>query len=271
MRFLRRMSSRKSLLASRLFLLKEMVIRDIRARYAGSSLGLLWAFGQPILWMALYTLVFSLILRVPVEKGFASFPEFLLAGLLPWMAIQEGISRSASALTDNAAMVKKTVFPLETLVLSVVAAAIVNQIIAFAIFAVYVGLVGHLSLFWLLLALPALLLQTMLTFGVGCFAATITAFVRDAAQVVGIALTVVFWATPIVYPISLVSPGHGWLLAVLRANPVTHLVEWYRSAFTTHAAPTPSSVLYLVAFSLFAALAGAALFAKARPHFADLM
>jgi len=265
------MSSAKKTFAPRFFLLKEMVLRDIRSRYAGSSLGILWAVGQPILWMLLYTLVFSLILRVPVDREFASFAEFLLAGLLPWMAIQEGVARSASALTDNAAMVKKMVFPLETLVLSVVLAAVVNQLIAFAVFAVYVAGVGHLSASWLALVLPALVLQTLLTFGVGCFAATITTFLRDTAQLIGIALTVVFWATPIVYPASLVPAGHRWLAAVLRANPVTHLVEWYRAAFTTHTPPAPSSVFYLVAVSSLAALAGTALFAKARPHFADLM
>jgi lipopolysaccharide transport system permease protein len=271
MRLLRRMSSTKSALASRLFLLKEMVVRDIRARYAGSSLGMLWAVGQPVLWMLLYNLVFSVILRVPVEKGFASFAEFLLAGLLPWMAIQEGISRSASVLTDNAAMVKKTVFPLETLVLSVVVAAVFNQVIAFAVFAVYVASVGHLSPLWLMLAVPALLIQTLLTFGIGCFAATVTTFVRDTAQLVGIALTVVFWATPIVYPASLVPESQRWLTAVMKANPITHLVEWYRDAFTRHAAPEVSSVLYVLFLSLLVAVAGATLFAKARPHFADLM
>jgi len=265
------MSSAKNIIGPRFFLLKEMVVRDIRSRYAGSSLGILWAVGQPVLWMFLYTLVFSLILRVPVDKEFASFAEFLLAGLLPWMAIQEGIARSASALTDNAAMVKKTVFPLETLVLSVVLAAVVNQIIAFAVFAVYVAGVGHLSLPWLLLLVPALAVQTLLTFGIGCFAATVTTFLRDTAQVIGIALTVVFWATPIVYPASLVPAGHRWLSTVLRINPITHLVEWYRAAFTTHAAPSPSSVLYLAVLSGAVALAGAALFARARPHFADLM
>ena len=105
-------------LAPKLFLLKEMVIRDVRARYAGSGLGIVWAFALPILWMLLYTCVFSMVLRVPVEAGFASFPEFLMAALLPWMAVSEGISRSATCLIDNAALVKKTVFPLELLVLT---------------------------------------------------------------------------------------------------------------------------------------------------------
>src|SRR5258706_206891 len=150
------MSSNKKRLSARLFLLKEMVVRDIRARYAGSGLGILWAFAQPILWRLLYTGVFCAILRVPGE-------------------------RDVSGLTD------------------------------------------------------------------------------------------VFWVTPIVYPIAMIPQRHAWLLAVVRANPVTHLVEWYRAAFSTHVLPTPASALYLTATCVGAALFGAALFAKARPHFADLM
>ena len=255
-------------MTSKAFLLKEMVVRDVKSRYAGSSLGILWAFAHPVLWMLLYTGVFALVLRVPVDAGYASFPEFLMAGLLPWMAIQEGIARSASVLVDNAAMVKKTVFPVETLVLSVVLAAVVNEIIALAIFAVYVGLVGHLSVAWLSLVVPALLLQVAMTFGLGCIAATSTAFLRDTAHAVGIGLTVVFYATPIVYPASLV-PAR--LRPILEANPVAHLVDLYRRAFTLHAAPPTGSVLYLTLFCGGVALLGAALFSRARPHFADLI
>jgi lipopolysaccharide transport system permease protein len=265
---LRTMASRTGTFTSKLFLLKEMVVRDVRARYAGSLLGIAWAFAHPLLWMLLYTGVFGLVLRVPVEPGFASFPEFLMAGLLPWMAVSEGIARSSSVLVDNAAMVKKTVFPVETLVLSVVLAAVVNEVIALVIFAGYVAWVGHLDLAWLLLVIPALVLQVFLTFGLGCLAATATAFMRDAAHAVGVGLTVVFYATPIVYPLSLV-PAR--LRPWLEANPLTHLVDLYRRAFTLHAAPEPASLTYLTVFCLGAALLGGALFARARPHFADLI
>ena len=130
------MSTRSGPIASKAFLLKEMVVRDVRSRYAGSSLGRALGLRPPgALDAPLHRRVFSLVLRVPVDPGYASFPEFLMAGLLPWMAIQEGIARSASVLVDNAAMVKKTVFPVETLVLSVVLAAVVNELIALAIFA----------------------------------------------------------------------------------------------------------------------------------------
>src|ERR1700674_1626926 len=262
------MSRKNGRLASKAFLLKEMVVRDLRARYAGSGLGLAWAFAHPILWMLLYTAVFSLVLRVPVEPGYASFPEFLMGGLLPWMAIQEGIARSASVLVDNASMVKKTVFPLETLVLSIVLAAAVSEVIGFAIFGLYVALLGHLRVAWLLWAIPALALQILLTFGLGCIAATLTAFVRDTTHAVGIVLTVAFYATPIVYPASLV-PAR--LRPLIEANPITPLVDLYRRAFTLHLPPDPAGVAYLTAFSLLAAAAGAAIFARARPHFADLI
>jgi len=255
-------------LAPKLFLLKEMVIRDVRARYAGSGLGIVWAFALPILWMLLYTCVFSMVLRVPVEAGFASFPEFLMAALLPWMAVSEGISRSATCLIDNAALVKKTVFPLELLVLSVVLAAVVNEVIALAIYAVYVALLGHLSMPWLLWIAPALAFQILLTFGLGCLAAASTAFVRDVAHAVGIVLTVGFYATPIVYPVSLVPPR---LLPFIEANPMAHLVDLYRRAFTLHVAPPGVSLGYLALFCAVSAALGGLIFGRARPHFADLL
>ena len=263
-----RMSIEKRELYAKVFLLKEMVVRDLRARYAGSGLGLLWAFAMPLLWMCLYTLVFSVILRVPSPPGFAGFPDFLLAGLLPWMAFQEGVSRSATALSDNAAMVKKTVFPIETLVLSIVLAAIANQLIAFALYAAYLAVLGHLAFPWVLLAIPALVVQTVLTFGLGCLVATLATFVRDLVPVVGIALTVVFYATPIVYPAEMVPARLRFLLD---ANPLAHLTEWYRDAFALHRLPSAGSLVFTSGIALAAFLAGTALFRRARPHFADLI
>ncbi len=263
-----RMSSDKRRFSRKLFLLKEMVLRDLRSRYAGSGLGVVWAFATPILWMLLYTVVFSVILRVQSPAGFAGFPEFLLAGLLPWMAVQEGIARSATALTDNAAMVKKTVFPIEMLVLSVVIAAVVNQLIAFAVFGVYLAAIGHLSLPWVLLVVPALLVQTALTFGIGCLIATVATFVRDAVPLVSIGLTVVFYATPVVYPEEMVPARLRFLI---QANPIAHLTAWYRDAFTLHRLPDAGSVLYTTLFAAVAMLAGLSLFRRARPHFADLI
>jgi ABC-type polysaccharide/polyol phosphate export permease len=131
-----------------------------------------------------------------------------------------------------------------------------------------VALLGHLSPVWILLVVPALALQILFTYGIGCFAATVTAFVRDATQAIGILLTIVFFATPIVYPASMVPER---LRPILDANPVAHLASWYRAAFTLHAAPGSGSILYLTVFAVLAAFLGGLLFLRARPHFADLI
>jgi lipopolysaccharide transport system permease protein len=262
------MSSEKKGLSRKLFLLKELVVRDLRSRYAGSGLGVVWTFATPVLWMLLYTLVFSGILRVQSPPGFAGFPEFLLAGLLPWMAVQEGVSRSATSLTDNAAMVKKTVFPIETLVLSIVLASVVNQLIAFAVFGAYLAAIGHLAFPWILLAIPALIVQTALTYGLGCLVATVATFVRDAVPMVGIVLTVVFYATPVVYPAEIVPER---LRPFIEANPLAHLTAWYRDAFTLHRVPSAGSLLFTTLCAAAAVAAGSTAFRRARPHFADLI
>ena len=184
------------------------------------------------------------------------------------MAVSEGISRSATALTDNAAMVKKTVFPIETLVLSVVLAAVVNQVIALRDLRrlsrsaraprAALAAAGRAG------ALPSdrADIRPRLPRGHGA------TFVRDAVPVVGIALTVLFYTTPIVYPAELVPARLRFLV---QANPFAHLTAWYRDAFTLHRMPEAarSSSRRLLAAAVLAA--GASLFRRARPHFADLI
>src|SRR5512134_557450 len=92
----------------RLFLLSELVRRDFQARYAGSALGFLWSFAQPLWQLLLFTFVFAGILRVELAgERTDSFALFLFCGLLPFMAVSEGITRAATAITDNATLVKK--------------------------------------------------------------------------------------------------------------------------------------------------------------------
>jgi homopolymeric O-antigen transport system permease protein len=255
------------------FLILEMVRRDLRVRYAGSALGFAWAFANPLFWVILYGFVFGVILRVPLtgEPAGVTFPEFLLAGLLPWIAIQESISRSASSIPDNASMVKKTVFPLEALIASIVIASLVNELVALAVFGAYLAFLGHLSFTGVLLLVPALAIQGALSFGLGCAVATVTAFVRDAAHVVGLALTALFYAVPIVYPMDLVPARFGLARQILRANPLTQLIEWFRDALYRHELPSATSVASLVLTAGATVALGALFFARAKPHFVDLV
>ena len=247
-------------------LLKEMVVRDVKARYAGSSLGLLWAFAHPVLWMLLYTGVFSLVLRVPVEPSYASFPEFLMAGLLPWMAIHEGVLRGSTAITDNAELVKKLSFPSEVLVLAVALAALLHQSIATAIFAAVLAVQGELSVATLPLLLIAVPLQTALALGLGLLLASVHVFFRDTAQILGLVFNAWFYLTPIVYPLEMVPERYRALIA---ANPLTHLVELYRQAFLGPSLALPAGVGWLALFAAALLGAGLLLFRRLRPAFVD--
>ena len=102
-----------------LFLLRELVKRDFQGRYAGSALGLVWSFLQPLWMLLLFTFVFSTVMKISLAGARTGhFAVFLFSGLLPWMAVQEGVSRASTAVTDNSNLVKKLSFPAEILVLA---------------------------------------------------------------------------------------------------------------------------------------------------------
>lgn len=252
--------------ARHVFLLRELVRRDFRGRYAGSWLGFLWSFVQPLWQLLLFSFVFSTVMRVsPVGERTRFFWVFLFCGLLPWMAVQEGVLRGASAITDNANLVKKLRFPAEILVAAAVAAAVLHEAIAAAVFVAALAAVGELSgsgLAWLLVALP---LQLALTLGLGLLTAALQVFFRDTAQVLGMVLTGWFYFTPIVYPLGLVPPGLRRWLAL---NPLTGLVGLYRAAFL--GAPlNGEGVAALVGAATVALAVGWLLFRRLRGGFAD--
>jgi lipopolysaccharide transport system permease protein len=214
-----------------LFLLKELVKRDFQGRYAGSLLGFMWSFVQPLWLLLLFTFVFSTVMKLRLPAGSApsgNFASFLFSGLLPWMALQEGVMRASTAITDNATLVKKLRFPAELLVLAVVLAALLHEAIAASIFVVVLAWLGELHLRGLPVLLLALPLQAALTLGLGLLLGSVHVFFRDTAQALGMLFTGWFYLTPIVYPLEYV-PAR--LRAWIELNPLTALVQLYRQAF----------------------------------------
>ncbi|MEM7354380.1 MAG: ABC transporter permease [Acidobacteriota bacterium] len=216
--------------SGRLFLLKELVRRDFQSRYAGSILGFFWSFAMPIWQLLLFTFVFSKILgaRISVElEHTESFGIFLFCGLLPWMAIHEGITRSTTAVVDNAGVIKKARLPLAILVLAPTAGALIHEGIAAAVFMVVLAFLGELGWQGLPLLLVALPLQLALTVGLGFLACAIHTFFRDTAQVLSMLLMGWFYLTPIVYSVHLLPEDvRHWF----EINPLMPLVNLYRQA-----------------------------------------
>ena len=255
-------------LKNKLFLLSQLVRRDLVTRYAGSVGGIWWAVIHPAILCVLYGFVFGSILRISPPPGFpGGFMEFLLGGLLPWVGVQEALVRGSGAVLDQAHLVKKLAFPVEFLVLSSLGAALLLQAVAVAVLILWTVLFRG----WapnLPLLLLAFAFETLVLIGPVFALAALTVYFRDLSQLLGPALMVVFYLTPIIYPATMV-PAR--LSPIVEANPFALLVALFRAGLFGTSSPPAASLAAWGAASLVLAFAGSAFFRRCRMGFADLL
>ena len=249
------------------FLLKELIKRDLQSRYVGSVLGWLWAIVQPLFQLFLFYFVFSTVLKISlVGERTDNFAAFLFCGLVVWIAVQEGIVRSSTALTDNATLVKKMSFPPEILVITMVVGGVINGGIATLVFAVVLAISGELGTAGLPMLLVALPLQIAMTLGLGLVLCTLHTLFRDTAQIVTMVMTGWFYFTPIVYPLGLVPEPYsvwiGW-------NPMTVLVSLYRQALLADELAWVPATGRLAVIAIAMLILGAWMFRRLRYTFVD--
>jgi len=246
------------------------VNRDIRGRYIDSALGLWWAVIQPLALLGLYTFVFSGIMSVRLN-GSTNTGEFALyafCGLLPWLAVADALTRSASVLFDQQPLIKKIVFPSEILPVHLVLSALVVEIVGLIAFLAVV-IVGGRMPGWSLLLLPIVIaLQFFFMTGIAWLLSTLAVYLRDVRQVVGLVLTLWMFLTPIVYPASAVPARFKWVLDI---NPMTAIVDAYRAALLDHRLPSPVPLIIFAAVAFTVFVAGHWVFTRAKPTFADLL
>jgi ABC-type polysaccharide/polyol phosphate export permease len=253
------------------FLLRELVRRDFESRYVGSLLGFLWAFLVPLWQLMLYSFVFATVMKVTViGERTENFAVFMFCGMLPWLALQEGVTRSATAITDNAQLVKKMNFPTEILIVSAVVGGLIHEGIAALVFAVVLVFVGEFS--WS--GLPALLwilpLQVTLTLALGFILCCVQTLFRDTLQFLQLAMTGWFFFTPIVYPLGLVPEK---IRVVLAWNPLTVLVTAYRQALLAGegGGVDMMPLLGISAMTILLFILALRAFQRLKPAFADLI
>jgi lipopolysaccharide transport system permease protein len=252
----------------KLFLLSELVRRDLALRYAGSFGGAAWALLNPLILCGLYSLVFSVIVRIPPPADFrGSYAEFLLAGLLPWLGVQEALVRSASSVVDQAHLVKKMAFPVELLVVASLLSALVLQTAGLLVFAGFSGGFGEGQV-RLLPLLAGFVLELLLLAGPAFALAAGSVLFRDLVQLVGPLLTVAFYMTPVLYPESLVPRALAPALAV---NPVRDVVALFRAGLIGTQAPPVARLLLWTAVLAVLAFFGRWLFERSRQTFADVL
>ncbi len=251
-------------------LLAMLAGRDLAVRYRGAFLGGLWALLQPLAMLALYTFVFSIVLRVKMGSDASphTFALYLMAGLLPWLAISEGLGRSVTAVLDNANLVKKVVFPLEVLPAVPVASALVAQGIGTALLLIAIPALGR-PLHATILLVPLLLIpQLLLTLGLAWLVASLGVFVRDLGQFMSLALTTWMFLTPIFYAADAVPAEFR---VIFNFNPLVPLVDAFRRVLLEGALPEPASFGLLTAVGAVIFALGLAWYRRCKRLFADVL
>jgi lipopolysaccharide transport system permease protein len=208
-------------------LLWIMTRRELASRYAGSAAGVLWAYLQPLLMVGAYFLVFDLVfaMRMGDNAPTARVGTYLVVGSLPWLAFCESLSRGASSLVDAGGLLQKNALP----PVLFVARSVLAGWVVFVPLMVLLTL-GYLPISgvgWAQLAIPLMLvLQGLLALLLAHVLAILAAAVRDTLQVLGFALSVGIFLSPVLFPMSLFPEDWRW---VLFANPMTALVLGYQS------------------------------------------
>ncbi len=257
-------------LPGRYELVRSLARKELAAKYRGSALGFVWVMLTPAVMIAIYTFIFAGLFGARFgEQGTAwDYALYLFCGLLPWTAFQESAQGGATVIVNHANLVKRVVFPLEALPLAQVIAAHVTQAFGTLVLLAAV-VVMRRDLRATLLWLPLLwALQALFVLGAAWFVASLGVFVRDTAQVVGLALVAWFFLTPIIYPEQVVPVR---LRGLVSLNPFAPLVRSYRRVIIEGAGPDWGGVIYFACVALVVFLFGYWWFAKSRKNFADVI
>lgn len=270
MRYLRLVGSLARLLHQNSYMIRAMVVREMRARYMGSFLGFFWSVIHPLAHLTLYYFVFSVVLktRLGPEYGGTSFAVWLIAGLLPWMMFAEAVTRAPNAVLEQSNLVKKVVFPSELFSIVNLIAAIVSHLLGLGILIAFLAFSGYGLSAKIVLILPYLLLTALLVLGISWLLSAVNVFLRDIGQVISVVVNIWFFLTPIVYPPALVPESVRWLLGL---NPMLYVVDGYRMALLGNAPVGVPGLTYVLVLGLVVFALGGMTFKKLKPAFADVL
>lgn len=250
------------------WLFTNFLRREITARFAGAAGGLAWALVQPLVQLGVLAAVFGVILRVPdTALGGLRFAGFLAIALWPWFMFAEGLQRAVASIPGNANLIRKVAFPHELLILASVGASFVVHGVGWLVVLVALTAWGEpVNWLGLVLALPLLAAQFAFTVGVGACLAAVHVVLRDVEQALGLALMVIFYASPIVYPLGLVpEPFRSWMAL----NPLAYAVGRYRELLLGSGLRMLD--LAMIAVCVAALLGGLWFFRRISPYFEDLL
>jgi lipopolysaccharide transport system permease protein len=240
--------------------------REVRVRYKQSALGVAWAIIQPLTLTLIFTLVFSRLIQI--DTGGIPYPVFAYSALLPWTFFATSLAFGIPSLVNNLNLVGKIYFPREILPLASIGAALVDFAMASLVFA------GMMLIYQIPLTLnvlwigPLLIIQLILTIGVTLSGAALIVFFRDVRFVIPLLIQIWMYASPVIYPTTLVPPQWQTLYFL---NPMAGIIDGYRRVLTQGEPPNIPALVLATVVSSVLLVVGYTIFKRSEPLFADLI
>ena len=251
-------------------LIAALTARDLKARYRGSLLGFFWSLANPLMLLAVYTVVFTRFFPQG-EQVVQPYPLFLFCGILPWTFFLGAVLESTPSISSNAGLIKKVMFPAEALPLVVVLSHLVHFALAVPILLAAILAFAALGKFTvgmtILLAPVLMLLQTVFVAGIALTVSSASVLFRDLRDIVSNLMQIGFFVTPIIYLIDRV-PSR-WLRALLRVNPMTPFVVAYQDIFFFGRVPNAGDIVLIFVYACGSLMLGFFVFDRLRDTLAE--
>lgn len=242
-------------------LVLHLASRELRSSHRRTALGWSWPLLIQLVQLAVLSFVFDRVLPLDIED----YPTFVFSGLVFWSWFRGSLTGAATSVTGNVALVLEPRMPRPVLPLVAVAVATFDLLVSLPVLLVLVAVIGDVYLTWLLL--PALLVvQAVLLIGFGFIVSAAHVYLRDVAQIVAMALLILFYITPVFYPLEAVPEQHMWIFDF---NPISRLIDAYRDILLEGVVPPASTLLPLTAASFAVLVVGWFIFRRLEPGFVD--
>lgn len=243
--------------------------QDFFAQFTASVGGFLWLFITPLVHILIYAFVFSYIfqVRAPAEFGETRFVIFMMMGYLPWFAFAEAISRSTGLLLEKAPLITKVMFPVQIIPVVGTVVPYLTHLIGFVLLLLYLATQGYLNVLWLWLPV-IFVLQFLFTMGLVAILSAFCVFLRDLQQLVALLVTIWFFLTPIIYPISMIQSETIRNLFLL--NPMHSFINLYREIVLGGNLPW-IHLQIIIPVSVLSYLFGGWLFMRIKHAFGDVL
>lgn len=257
-------------------LLRELTITDFKLRYQQSALGYLWSILKPLMLFAVMYLVFALFLAMGGD--IPNYPVYLLAGISFWTFFSEATMQGLQAIVGRGDLIRKINFPKYIIVLSGTISALINLFFNLVVVFVF-AIVSGVKFSWTVLLLPLNIIEIYIfSLGIGLFLGALYVKFRDVGYLWEVGLQLLFYGTPIIYPITMVSSTRPFIAKLLMLNPMAQSIQDIRYNLVTHETQTlydlwNTPVIYLVplAIVLLVFIAGYAYFTRSAKYFAEVM